>query len=90
MTSHINLKFFNEPFTVFWQTLPKPHMGPILSNINNIIGDDTFRWNEAGQSSHANGATLSCLRIWVIRLELWLKLFPQTRHWCGFSPENKT
>ena len=62
-------------------------MGPILSNINNIIGDDTFRWNEAGQSSHANGATLSCLRIWVIRLELWLKLFPQTRHWCGFSPE---
>ena len=27
-----------------------------------------------------------CLRVWVMRLLLWLKAFPHTTHLCGFSP----
>ena len=27
-----------------------------------------------------------CLRVWVMRLLLWLNAFPHTTHLCGFSP----
>ena len=49
----------------------------------------TFFWNASSQRSLANGLTPACLRIWVIRLLLWLKALLQTRHWCGFSPEGE-
>ena len=58
-----------------------------MQNKKHILIFFTFLWNVEGQSSQANGAILSCFRIWVIKFELWLKDFPHTRHWWGFSPE---
>lgn len=46
----------------------------------------TLRWKARPQRSQANGLKPVCLRLWVIRLEDWLKALPHTWHLCGFSP----
>lgn len=46
----------------------------------------TLRWKPLEQMSHPKGLKPVCLRLWVIRLELWLNAFPHTWHLWGFSP----
>ena len=45
-----------------------------------------MRWKPLVQSSQLKGLKPVCFRLWVMRLELWLKAFPHTWHLCGFSP----
>ncbi len=49
----------------------------------------TFLWKPLEQISHPNGLNPVCLRLCVMRLELWLKALPHTWHLWGFSPVNK-
>lgn len=46
----------------------------------------TLRWKARSHIPHLNGLYPECLRMWVIRLELWLNDFRHTTHLCGFSP----
>ena len=46
----------------------------------------TLRWKPLAHSSQLKGLKPVCFRLWVMRLELWLKAFPHTWHLCGFSP----
>lgn len=49
----------------------------------------TLRWNARSQSPHLKGLYPECLRMWVIKFELWLNDFKHTTHLCGFSPVKK-
>ena len=49
----------------------------------------TFLWKALSHIPHSKGLYPVCLRMWVMRLEDWLKDLPHTTHLCGFSPENK-
>lgn len=46
----------------------------------------TFLWKPFPHRSQPKGLKPVCLRLWVMRLELWLKAFPHTWHLWGFSP----
>lgn len=46
----------------------------------------TFLWKPFPHKSQPKGLKPVCLRLWVMRLELWLKALPHTWHLCGFSP----
>lgn len=49
----------------------------------------TLRWKARSHIPHLNGLYPECLRMWVIRFELWLNDFKHTTHLCGFSPAIK-
>lgn len=46
----------------------------------------TFLWKPLEQISQPKGLKPVCLRLCVMRLELWLNALPHTWHLCGFSP----
>lgn len=46
----------------------------------------TFLWKPLEQISQPKGLNPVCLRLCVMRLELWLNALPHTWHLCGFSP----
>lgn len=57
--------------------------------VSRCLRKSTFRWKPLPHRSQPKGLKPVCFRLWVMRLELWLKAFPHTWHLWGFSPESR-
>ena len=69
----------------------KPGMLALASNssacwVSKWRRRSTFRWKARPQWVQAKGLNPVCLRLCVMRLELWLNDFPHCWHLWGFSP----
>lgn len=57
--------------------------------VSRCLRKSTFRWKPLPHRSQPKGLKPVCFRLWVMRLELWLKAFPHTWHLWGFSPTSR-
>lgn len=57
--------------------------------VSRCLRKSTFRWKPLPHRSQPKGLKPVCFRLWVMRLELWLKAFPHTWHLWGFSPASR-
>lgn len=57
--------------------------------VSRCLRKSTFRWKPLPHRSQPKGLKPVCFRLWVMRLELWLKAFPHTWHLWGFSPAHR-
>lgn len=85
---HDGWRCWGESSSLEWELQQRlgviPHLR--LCWVSRCLRRSTLRWKPLAQSSQLKGLKPVCLRLWVMRLELWLKALPHTWHLWGFSP----